>query len=159
MFPVLTCFLWVLQAVLLQLPCGSRGSTIFQHKWTASSLRLISWTDGPVCVTKLEPVVLSAAVPPPLLSRGKFLTFSCNHLLIARDCHRREGLLFTCQLGVHCVPGSLWVWQNLCFLKSFELELRLRRSTHVPSLVFSCFVFSGSFTLLNELSFPQMCVF
>lgn len=84
------------------------------------------------------------------LSWGKFSTFSCNHSLIARDCRCREGLLFTCQLGVHCVRGSSRVLPNLCFLKSFESELCWRRrSTHVPSLVFSCSVLSGSFTLLN----------
>lgn len=40
------------------------------------------------------------------LSWGKFSTFSSNRSLIAGDCHCCEGLVFTCQLGVHCVPGS-----------------------------------------------------
>lgn len=93
------------------------------------------------------------------LSQGKFSTFSCNHSLIARDCHRRQGLLFTCQLGVHCVRGSWKVWQKLYFLEPFESELCLKDGAHMFHLLFSPFsVFSASFALVNDWSFPK-CVF
>lgn len=49
----------------------------------------------------------------------------------------------------------------MCFLKSSELEPCLRRGRmHVPPLVFSTYVFTGTFTLFNEgFPPPQKCVF
>lgn len=127
MFPALTCFSSGAAAaaaaaggVIWNSPAALGALTVFQHKRAASSLRLISQTDGSVCVTKLEPVAPSAAVlnvtpPPPSLSLlGKvFSTFPFNHSLIARDCRRRcEGVVIYMSAG-----SSLFSWERVSLAK------------------------------------------
>lgn len=60
-FPILACFPWVPRAVLFVTPPVALGVWPFSSRSELIHLCLISSTDGSVCVTKLEPVALSAA--------------------------------------------------------------------------------------------------